>query len=216
MSGMPKPGPRPLRTAVIIDYQNVHLTARDVFAHDQDPIDVLISPLKFAEAVVARRNTVRSGDLRQAELKEVHVYRGQPSNERAAQRYAQTLREKDRWERASDKVTVNYRPLKYYVDETGREYTRPQEKGIDVMCAMSTIERALDPVIDLVILASHDSDLDPALEAACRLTQGAPTFIESCGWSHQRRLRGGNWHTYLDAVDLDASIDYEDNIIVDR
>lgn len=40
------------------------------------------------------------------------------------------------------------------------------EKGVDVLCALALVRQALDPDIDLVILASQDSDLEPALAEA--------------------------------------------------
>ncbi|HEY4420939.1 MAG TPA: hypothetical protein VGN22_15560 [Pseudonocardia sp.] len=43
------------------------------------------------------------------------------------------------------------------------------EKGIDVLCALAMVREARSPDVDLGILASHDSDLEPALDEAIAL-----------------------------------------------
>ncbi|MEO7193782.1 MAG: hypothetical protein ABIZ05_03015 [Pseudonocardiaceae bacterium] len=66
---------------------------------------------------------------------------------------------------------------------------------------------ALDPQIDVVILASHDTDLEPALEIAIGDGQAK---IETAGWSGARVLRPsgvGLWHTALDAAGMDKTRD---------
>jgi uncharacterized protein (UPF0548 family) len=43
------------------------------------------------------------------------------------------------------------------------------EEGVDVLCALALIREASDPNIDLVILASQDTDLEAALDEALSL-----------------------------------------------
>jgi hypothetical protein len=38
-------------------------------------------------------------------------------------------------------------------------------KGVDVLVALALVREAADPNVGLVILASHDTDLAPALDA---------------------------------------------------
>lgn len=67
---------------VLIDYQNIHLTAHGLYAPVGSPKhDYLIDPLRFAQKVVSVREQ-RQRDPRQqnATLADVRVFRGQPSN----------------------------------------------------------------------------------------------------------------------------------------
>lgn len=81
------------------------------------------------------------------------------------------------------------RPLKYEYqrDSLGRPGTDahghkvpigpPREKGVDVLCALAAVREAQDAATDLVILASSDTDLAPALDEMRRLgTAKAETF----------------------------------------
>jgi len=78
------------------------------------------------------------------------------------------------------RVTVHHRPLKYTYerdsdgrplrDGNGRKIaTGKSEMGIDVLCALAVVREARRPDLDLVILASQDSDLEPALDEALNL-----------------------------------------------
>lgn len=92
---------------------------------------------------------------------------------------------------------MHYRPLKYYDDGAGR--VEVKEKGIDVLVALELVKvaAALQPG-DVVILASHDTDQEPALELACQLASGQ---VETTGWMNSKRLRAPGqqiWHTQLD------------------
>jgi hypothetical protein len=109
---------------------------------------------------------------------------------------------------------VRLRPLKYRYerDDDGRPVLGPDgkrivtgkdEKGVDVLCALAMVREARQADIDLVILASHDSDLEPALDEAIALGSAK---IESFAWFDQaqprrtRQLRPSNrtiWNTRL-------------------
>lgn len=83
------------------------------------------------------------------------------------------MAQKAHWER-DRRVHVDLRPLRYDVardskgrprlDDQGR-YTvySKREKGVDVLCALACVREARQPDTDVVILASHDSDLEPAI-----------------------------------------------------
>ena len=47
--------------------------------------------------------------------------------------------------------------------------TQKREKGVDVLCALATVREAQDAANDLVILASSDTDLAPAIDEVQRL-----------------------------------------------
>ncbi|NMH98748.1 NYN domain-containing protein [Pseudonocardia sp. K10HN5] len=63
----------------------------------------------------------------------------------------------------------------------------PREKGVDVRCALTFVREARQPDIDLVILASHDSDLDPALDEAAALGMAK---VETFCWVDPQRKPG--------------------------
>ena len=111
----------------------------------------------------------------------VYVYRGQPSSEHDPKPYARNQAQKARWER-DQRVTVQLRPLKYryerdssgqpLIDADGKRVVKGKdEKGVDVLCALAVLREARKPDVDLVILASHDSDLEPAIERRSPSTQ---------------------------------------------
>lgn len=54
-----------------------------------------------------------------------------------------------------------------------------REKGIDVLCALAVVREARRTDVDLVILASHDTDLVPALDEAIEMKAAQ---IETFSW----------------------------------
>jgi uncharacterized LabA/DUF88 family protein len=193
------------KLAVVIDYQNIHLTAHGCFAPYGTPVhQVLIHPLLFAEQLVEER-ALRQMDDRQkeAQLVDVFVYRGQPANSRQPDLYRVTQAQKAEWTRDS-RVHVHYRALKYSADRP------PQEKGIDVLVAINLVRLAEAGEHDVVVLAAHDTDLEPALEMAAGKGRAK---IETAGWQGERRLRvpGRNlWHTELGSTRMRACLDPKD------
>ncbi len=116
---------------------------------------------------------------------------------------------KDAWERNQKfNIQVTHRNLSYAWNQfngdsqkriqnsskdarfPGKTYHRREEKGIDVMCAISLLKQLRREDIDAVILASIDADLEPALE------EGLETFphkvIETTSWYHPNREGGKN------------------------
>ncbi|MFD5769427.1 NYN domain-containing protein [Streptomyces sp. NPDC127049] len=184
----------------MIDYQNIHLTARDLFAPvGTSARDTLVHPLLFAEQVVAERAT-RSTDawLASAVLTSVCAYRGTPSNSRDPRLYAASQAQRSEWTR-DPRVSVHYRSLRYpprWPQEPARE------KGIDVLLAVELVSKAMNGDLDVIICATHDTDLEPALEMA--LTKGK-SKVETAGWTNARRLKVPGrkiWHTALDGANF--------------
>ncbi|MGH3835960.1 MAG: NYN domain-containing protein [Pseudonocardiaceae bacterium] len=193
------------RVCVVIDYQNIHLTARDLFAPPGLPAhECLIHPLWFAEQVIALRATRQRDEIQQrAVLTAVRVFRGSPSNARDPYVYGISQRQRSEWTR-DKRVDVVYRTLRYPPDWPNKP---AREKGVDVLVALKVVRAALDPQFDVVILASHDTDLEPALEIAIGDGQAK---IETAGWHGARVLRPSGarlWHTALDAADMDKTRD---------
>ena len=191
---------------MLIDFQNIHLTARDRFGPPGAlAARTLIHPVRFAEQVLATR-AIRQQDLHQrtAGLVLVNVYRGLPSNGRQPGLYAAALAQRS--ERTRDpRVMVWYQPLRYPATWPAEP---AREKGVDVKVAIDLIRLADSGAVDVIVVASHDTDLEPALELA---GSHGRTKIETAGWVGAKRLRvpGRNiWHTALDEHGFARSRDF--------
>ncbi len=193
-----------LRTSVVIDYQNLHLTGHGLFETTKclPKHETLVDPLLFANVLLDARNKGQREGFSAAVLDRVLVFRGEPSPEHDPDGYARNQAQKAHWER-DDRVRVTLRPLKYRyerdaggrpaTDLTGRKILigQPQEKGVDVLCALALVREARDPSVDLVILASSDSDLAPALDEVQRL---ATAKVESFCWYDAKQRLGFQLH----------------------
>lgn len=193
-----------LRASVIVDYQNVHLTGHNCFSATQHlpKHETLVDPLLFAQQLLSARNASQRPGQALAALKRVLVYRGIPAPEHDPKGYARNLAHKSHWER-DKRVQVTLRPLKYEYqrDATGRYATDingrklvsgpPREKGVDVLCALAAVREAQEPDVDVVILASSDSDLSPAIDEVRRL--GTAKIETFCWWNTQLK-RGFQIH----------------------
>lgn len=184
-----------LPATVVIDYQNVHLVGHDRFASTRalPRHETLVDPLLFAEQLIRERNARQKPGHSPAELVSVLVYRGLPSEDHDPKGYARNQAQKAHWER-DPRVQVVLRPLKYSyqrtangeisTDHAGKRLIKglPREKGIDVLCALALVREAQhrDTV---VVLASGDTDLIPALDEAQSLGQAK---IETCSWYDPR------------------------------
>lgn len=188
------------QVCVLIDYQNIHLTARDKFAPAGIPDEqCLIHPLRFAEQAIAVRATRQRDEAqRRAELASVQVYRGAPSNHHQAFLYGISQRQRSAWTR-DKRVSVVYRTLRYPPNWPQKP---AREKGVDVLLAVNLVKAAQATTWDVVILATHDTDLEPALEMA--VADGSAK-VETAGWAGARILRPSGrrlWHTALGAADM--------------
>ena len=205
-----------------MDYQNVHITAADGFNPGRPRHESLIHPYRYANALIAERNSRQRDGQPLAELARVRVFRGLPSPEHDPEGYARNMAQQDQWGR-NFKIRVTQRPLKYDYqwgsdgnkvrDIHGNPIVRgKREKGIDVLCAVAVLEEAAHHDCDLVILASQDTDLIPALEAA--QAKGAAK-IETASWfvprnhsaSKELQLERRLWNTRLNREVFEASVD---------
>ncbi|MFG1913025.1 hypothetical protein [Kribbella sp. NPDC048928] len=189
-----------LRTSIIVDYQNVHLTGHGLFESTRDlgRHETLIDPLLFATRLLQVRNARKPAAMPQAVLRRVQVFRGHPSVDHDPDGYARNLAQQAHWER-DRRVQVTLRPLKYEyeraadgkpaTDHAGKRIVKgkPKEKGVDVMCALAAVRAAADPATDLVILATSDSDLIPVLDEVLDLKAAR---IETFNWYCELKRKG--------------------------
>ena len=124
------------------------------------------------------RNMRQSKISEHAILLKTLVYRGLPSPQNDGKSNALNLSQADFWETFKG-VEVTHRLLKYTNQnaQNNRIIVKKQEKGIDVLCALALVREARTS--DLVILASQDTDLVPAIEEAIALKQAK---IETFSW----------------------------------
>ena len=219
------------KVAIVIDYQNVHMTARDVFMPN-DPIHfALIDPVKYAKRLIQVKNddikfsrAEKGLTLPDCQLACIEVFRGIPVAEADPDGYRRNLKQKSTWEREAClnhlDLHITYRPLKYrsrMLNGESRIDTSypPQEIGVDVLCALAVTRLARSGDYDCVILASRDTDLIPALDEAHQ-TQ-TKTRIEAAKWFSPTVAftRGALhvdkswklWTTSMDEADFEASRD---------
>lgn len=223
-----------LRTTFVLDYQNVHLTARDVFDPKGEEHQSLIHPVNFAKQALLRRNSRQRSGFPHAALSRVLVYRGLHHVDHDWEQHRRCQDQATQWR--ADGAIVELRDLKYtyqhgadghpVIDVNGQKVPkgRPKEKGIDVLCALASVREAVDPAVDLVLLASRDTDLKPVLDELYDFRGADPSRyarIETVAWFDPQarqdgRFAGGSlrptaprriWNTNLDRSCYHASID---------
>lgn len=226
-----KPAPNGnLRTVVVMDYQNVHLVGRNRFRGPAAPAhESLIHPLRYAQRLISDRNANQRPGYPQAVLSRVEVFRGQPDANHEPTAYARNSSQTIEWRSPGPpEVRVTNRTLKYQYlrdaqgwkikDIHGKDEvdwsTAPSEKGVDVLCALAVYQATFEPNVDLVILASIDSDLVPALHAA---QDAGRAKIETACWGDRSyggfgqlrvdKCRPSLWNTALSHSAFEASID---------
>lgn len=225
-----------LRAVVVIDYQNVHLTASDVFGDRSNRHESLIHPVHFAKAGLQERNARQREGYPHAELQRVIAYRGLPHVDHDWEQHRRCQDQATQWR--TDGAEVELRDLKYryrngadgrpVLDIHGKkEPLGPgREKGIDVLCALRCVREAMKDDVDLVILASRDSDLIPVLDEVHdmhREDRGVAS-IETFSWFNRDASKMGVftfgnlrpsgdrriWNTNLDRSCYEASLDRRD------
>lgn len=176
-----------LSATIVIDYQNVQLVALNLFNPKIGNHQKYLDPLKFSKTLIEKRNRKQKHSLPLSYLNKILVYRGLPSFIYDKKAHERNLRQAEKWEK-NRLVEVHHRPLKYFFEENtldnftlnriGKKTVRgKREKGIDVLCALALVREARTS--DLVILASQDTDLIPAIEEAVALKQAK---IETFSW----------------------------------
>ena len=102
-----------LTMAVVVDYQNVHLTAAKLFLPRRPPEEALVEPYRFACQLAQARNATND-DARQVSVSRVEVFRGLPIPEDDPDAYRRNQEQRAAWERGHHGVVnVTLRPLKY-------------------------------------------------------------------------------------------------------
>ncbi|QHF21693.1 NYN domain-containing protein [Rathayibacter sp. VKM Ac-2762] len=222
------------RTSVIVDYQNVHLTAFDVFNPRGDRHDSLIHPMQFAKRAVQERNAKQRDGFEHADVTRVVAFRGLHHIDHDWEQHRRAQDQATQWR--ADGVDVQLRDLKYsyqlgadrkpVLDINGKKIPlgRPKEKGIDVLCALACVREASREDVDLVVLASRDTDLVPALDEVYDFRGLEPARyarIETVSWFNSRwreedSVSGGSlkptqprriWNTNLNRSCYEASVD---------
>lgn len=192
------------RVELFVDYQNVHLTIGEVFAPPgTPPHTTLVHPGRFGDALMA----CRAAKGRYGTLEEIHVYRGQPSAQHEPAANAWNKAQAAEWSRDA-RVRVHSRPLRYPRSWPAQ---KAREKGVDVMLAIGFVRAAIERRADVLVLASRDTDLIPAIETAIDL---GGVEIEVATWQGASRLRLGRdysahglWCTHMDGAAYVASKD---------
>lgn len=179
------------RVAVFIDWQNTYKTARDAFGWRDFPNEFgNYSPLSVSRDLARANGRDENGDLVR-----VFVYRGLPSNRRDPAGYAANRRQSAAWMAESPEIVIpklldlRYDPL-------------PREKGVDVLLAIDAVEWSLTRRCDVAVIFSHDTDLQPAVDAILRLRGAA--CVETASWSSdgyrsRLRQRAGVFHHHIDS-----------------
>ncbi|MGD7707476.1 hypothetical protein [Microlunatus sp. Y2014] len=163
-----------LRASIVIDYQNVHLTARDVFAPRRPDHESLIDPMLFARTAIDRRNERQRPGHPHAVVHRVLVFRGLPHVDHDWEQNRRCIDQQRAWEESGAVVDLRDLKYKYQCDAAGQPIRdihgkkipkgRPKEKGIDVLCAVTCLRESERDDVDLVVLASRDTDLVPVLD----------------------------------------------------
>lgn len=191
----------------------------------ETPVSVLtkICSTLITSLVISFYEETRKHQDLQATVEKIDVFRGLPSVDIEPNAYARNLAQQQHWHEQRE-VTVHHRPLQYefHRDADGRKLRdghgklmatgEKREKGIDVLCALAMVRNTLDPGIDVVILASRDSDLAPALDECHNLKSAK---VESCTWvDYDRRYTLGTlktsaklWNTRMDRLNFEKSLD---------
>lgn len=166
--------------------------------------DSLIHPMHFARSALSERNRRQRKGHPEAVLQRVIVFRGLPHVDHDWEQNRRCLDQATQWR--SDGAIVELRDLKYRYERgaDGRELKdvhgkkipkgRPKEKGIDVLCAMACVNESEDPDVDLVILASRDTDLVPVLDELYDRHGREPSRyakIETVCWLNRRAREEG-------------------------
>lgn len=203
-----------LDTAVIIDYQNVNLVGFNLFNKGLQSNNLSMNPLEFSRQLLIKRESSQRSKNFPTKLSKVLVFSGLPSPTYDPERNAQALSQAAQWQK-NPMISMYHRPLRYefkrrndgkiLLDQNGKNIiAKRKEKGIDVLCALALVREAQK--FDLVILASQDSDLIPAIDEACALGRAK---IETFSWYLKENRRSKElrpeyhqvWNTRLDQSD---------------
>lgn len=155
----------PRRMIVVMDYENVLRTGHSIFAADRKLTDCTIDPFRYASQIARIKNKGLSlTDSDRVEVTRVEVYRGWPDSRANPKGNSLNTRQKESWTRGHQGVVdVTLRPLRKVPRSN-----KWQEKGVDVLCALALVGASRSHQFEVVVLASRDSDLGPAIDEAFR------------------------------------------------
>lgn len=200
---------------VFIDYQNLYNDARRAFAKSGDAAPFgQVHPIKLAQLLVARQPM---GVTAERTLKEVRAYRGRPDSTKEPKTYGAHMRQSAAWEKAG--VNLIHRPLRYPHDWPA---SPPEEKGIDVQLAIDVAVMAVNGEFDVAIIASTDTDLQPALEAFFALPFDKERLVEVAAYKSPTfkkalRIPGQHvWCHFIEEADFLTVCDKRDYNIKSR
>lgn len=197
--------PVPLNTVVVMDYQNVHLTAHDVFDRSGPVHRALIHPMQFARTLIQVRNKLQREGFPDAILARVVVFRGLPHTEYDWEQSRRCTAQAAEWRASGAKVVLRDLKYKFQLQADGSPATDinghklrlgpGREKGIDVLVGLTCLREAIRSDVDLVILASRDTDLVPVLDTLLDMRAEDPSVakIETASWFNRNAANEGNY-----------------------
>lgn len=216
------------RVAVVIDFQNMVATGHQNFRPEQPrgaTHTSLLDPVALAETIIATRTAARAERFGgkyhpcpEMEITDIVVARSLPSPRYSYKAWAYNMAHTEKWT-TDPRVRVLTTPMKYreQINDRGVPYMRGKESGVDTLAALETLVLAAREDIDLVVLATHDHDIDPGVIYARRVG-GAD--VETAGWvplSYPTRsvdlvddAGRSVWRTFLDRPEFEASRDHTD------
>ena len=188
------------RVVVFIDYQNTYHCARDLFAAEDDPpMFGHVYPHHLGELLVHLGSSV---DLQRV-LSGVEVYRGKPGPKSPEKLRRAFDRQVAKWNRTPG-VGVSTRPLRYrpIAWSFGKPIAwRGEEKGVDVMMALSIAIGAIKDWYDVAVVVSADTDLVPAMEEVVAVGKRVETATWWSPGSQRRPLRIEGLRTWNHQLD---------------
>jgi uncharacterized LabA/DUF88 family protein len=164
------------RVAVFVDRANMYYRGRAAFGihRDADARIGICCPIKLAHEL-ARRNGRESGGY---ELVLIEVHTGLHVERMNIESRRAALSLFSQWEKKAlaeqERLRIVKRPLDYKKDRRGRE------KGVDVALAIGAFKCVALKECDVAIIVSHDTDMQPAVEAIA-LTFGVAA-VETASW----------------------------------
>ncbi len=169
----------PPRVAVFIDRANMYYRARAAFGLEGDDLRAgNCCPVKLAREVARGNGRAPDG----VDLAFIEVHTGLHSERMNPDSRTVALSLFSRWEERAEAerecLRVVARPLDY------KKVRRGAEKGVDVALAVSAFKCVALKECDVAIIASHDTDMQPAVDAIAEtFGEGA---VETASWRTQR------------------------------
>lgn len=217
-----------LNVAVVLDYQNMLTTAHTNFKPDAPRSATylsLLDPSKLADTIAVARDRSRAelfGDDYEPgpplRVSEIVVARGMPDAQYAPELHRYSTAHAAKWSE-DPRVRMITPPMTYRVwtRSDGEKYMRGMESGVDTTVALEALCLSRRSDLDVVIVATHDHDVDPGVLYARRL---GTAYVETAGWEYANTATrtadlcddAGRsvWRTFLTEADFHACRDRTD------